>query len=610
MCGIYAIFTGSNAVKRDEVLHLAKSAQARGVDSAGLVFQNGKNIAIKKRDHGSLTLVKDTPQIFSSHYVAGHSRLVTNDVVSNQPVVKDDLIVIHNGIITNYREVWKAIDCQPTTNLDSELIPVLFQLYKHQGLNDDDIVNKIFEVTEGIISAILMLPRAGKIFLISNNGSLYYGYKGETLYVSSEKFPLKKLHTEGTTQVFDLVVHDYEFDFESFDVDDVVLKDREYLLPDFQFVSSRDKLLQYAKHDLKRCTRCILPETMPYIYFDDEGVCNYCLGYSLKNIPKPVSVIESLVEPFRKANARDCIVPFSGGRDSCYGLHLVVNELGMNPVAYTYDWGMVTDLGRRNISRMCAKLRVENIIVAADISKKRENIKKNVSAWLKDPHLGMVSLWTAGDKHFFKHCEDVKNQTGISLNLWGVNPMETTHFKTGFLGISPSLGNKFVYSNGVLAQLEYQYKRYVQYFKNTAYFNKSIYDTLSGEYWRSIHKKTDYFHIFDYWRWDEDVVNKTLEDYDWEWATDTPTSWRIGDGTAALYNYVYYTVAGFTEHDTFRSNQIREGMMSRERALELVENENRPRYESIQWYCDAIGLEFEPAIKIINSIPRMYETIL
>ena len=148
---------------------------------------------------------------------------------------------------------------------------------------------------------------------------------------------------------------------------------------------------------------------MPYIEFNEEGICNYCSTYTLKNVPKPVSVLEALVQPFRRKNSRDCIVPFSGGRDSCYGLHLVVEELGMNPIAYTYDWGMVTDLGRRNISRMCSKLKVENIIVAADISKKRENIKKNVSAWLKKPHLGMVSLWTAGDKHFFKYCEDETN---------------------------------------------------------------------------------------------------------------------------------------------------------------------------------------------------------
>ena len=80
----------------------------------------------------------------------------------------------------------------------------------------------------------------------------------------------------------------------------------------------------------------------------------------------------------------------------------------MRPVTYTYDWGMVTDLGRRNISRMCAQLCVENIIIAADISKKRRNIRMNLEAWLKSPHLGMMAMLTAGDKHFFRHVETVK----------------------------------------------------------------------------------------------------------------------------------------------------------------------------------------------------------
>lgn len=143
---------------------------------------------------------------------------------------------------------------------------------------------------------------------------------------------------------------------------------------------------------------------------------------------------------------------------------------------------------------------------------------------------------------------------------------------------------------------------------NPAYLNSSLFDTLSGEYWRSIHKKTDYFHIYDFWKWDEEHINDTLANYNWEWAKDTPTSWRIGDATAAFYNYVYHTVAGFTEHDTFRSNQIREGNISRERALELVEEENQPRYESIKWYLTAVGIEFADAIRVINDIPRLYES--
>jgi hypothetical protein len=257
---------------------------------------------------------------------------------------------------------------------------------------------------------------------------------------------------------------------------------------------------------------------------------------------------------------------------------------------------------------MCAELGVENIIVAADISKKRKNIRMNLEAWLKSPHLGMMAMLTAGDKHFFRYVEDVKKQTGLHLNLWGINPLEVTHFKTGFLGIPPDFEEERVYSNGVLKQLRYHFKRFLAMTESLGYFNASLYDTLSGEYYRSFTEKKDYYHIFDYWRWDEDIVNSSLiNDYGWELAPDTSTTWRIGDGTAAFYNYVYYTVAGFTEHDTFRSNQIREGQLTRDKALLLIEDENRPRYQNIRWYLDTLGLDFDRVIKIVNKIPKLYK---
>jgi hypothetical protein len=346
---------------------------------------------------------------------------------------------------------------------------------------------------------------------------------------------------------------------------------------------------------------------MPFISFDEKGVCNYCKAYKLRNKPRPKEEMFKLVESYRREHGNDCIVPFSGGRDSCYGLHLVVNELKMKPITYTYDWGMVTDLGRRNISRMCAQLGVENIIVAADISTKRRNIAHNLAAWLKSPHLGMISILTAGDKHFFHHIETIKKQTGISLNLWSVNPLEVTHFKAGFLGIPPDFEETRVYSHGAMKQLRYQWLRFQAMLKSPGYFNSSLWDTLSGEYYRSFASKDDYYHIFDYWHWDEQEIDDTLfNEYDWERAPDTNTTWRIGDGTAAFYNYIYYTVAGFTEHDTFRSNQIREGEMTRQRALELVEDENRPRYPNIRWYLDSINFDFTETIKIINAIPKLY----
>jgi glucosamine--fructose-6-phosphate aminotransferase (isomerizing) len=89
-------------------------------------------------------------------------------------------------------------------------------------------------------------------------------------------------------------------------------------------------------------------------------------------------------------------------------------------------------------------------------------------------------------------------------------------------------------------------------------------------------------------------------------ADDTECTWRIGDGTAAFYNYIYTTVAGFSEHDTFRSNQIREGQLTRDRAMELVERDNQPRWKSIREYTQLINIDFDEAIRVIDRIPKLY----
>ncbi|NWJ51481.1 MAG: hypothetical protein HXX14_11515 [Bacteroidetes bacterium] len=323
---------------------------------------------------------------------------------------------------------------------------------------------------------------------------------------------------------------------------------------------------------------------------------------------KSIEELKILVEPYRsKTGKQDCIVPFSGGRDSTYTLHIIKKELGLNPIAFTYDWGMVTDLARRNIARVCGKLGVENIIISADIRWKRENIKKNVQAWLKYPSLGMIPLFMAGDKFFFYYTNQVKKQTGIDLNIWGINDLENTEFKTGFAGLSPKFDKERIYSISLLNQLKLFGFVGKNLIKSPGYFNQSIIDSLGSFASRYIAPKKDYYHLFDYYRWDENEITHLLQhEYNWETAIDTHSTWRIGDGTASFYNYIYHTVAGFSENDTFRSNQIREGMLTREEAMKLIEEDNLPRYETLRWYLEIIGLDFEEVIKVVNSIPKLY----
>src|SRR3977135_4495142 len=106
-----------------------------------------------------------------------------------------------------------------------------------------------------------------------------------------------------------------------------------------------------------------------------------------------------------------------------------------------------------------------------------------------------------------------------------------------------------------------------EYLRNPAYINSSLLDTMSVFYSSSF-LNTSQIQLCEYAKWDEDeLVDVLRNEYDWELSPDTTSTWRIGDGTAAFYNYIYYTVAGFTENDALRSNQIREGVIERETAL-------------------------------------------
>lgn len=603
MCGIFGIIS-SSSVNQNEFGILVRHAQQRGKDSSGLITYDGIKYQVHRSDNAITKLVAQVKPRYTT-LVLGHSRLITNGLSDNQPVVRDKVCVLHNGIIVNHESVWDVLKKKRELEIDTEVIAAIAAEHVEDGFNLAELPQKILELCQGVVSCAIALPELGKLCLFSNNGSLYLGSKNQSMIFASESYPLSKIGCTDIKQIKDAVFIDIPLSKNPIEVSEKVSR-TENLVPGLSFSASDEKLLEHRSINVRRCTKCVLPETMPFISFDSEGVCNYCRSYKPRNIPKAKEELFALVEKYRRQKGNDCIVPFSGGRDSCYGLHLIVKELNMRPLAYTYDWGMVTDLGRRNISRMCAKLGVENIIVAADISQKRENIAMNLRAWLKSPHLGMISILTAGDKHFFRHVETIKTQTGISLNLWGVNPLEVTHFKAGFLGVPPDFEEKRVYSHGAIKQLRYQYLRFNAMLASPGYFNKSLWDTLSGEYYRSFNKKSDYYHIFDYWRWDEKVIDQTLADYDWEKAADTITTWRIGDGTAAFYNYIYYTVAGFTEHDTFRSNQIREGDLTREEALKLVNIENTPRYSNIKWYLDALGFDFKQVISVVNAIPKLY----
>lgn len=129
---------------------------------------------------------------------------------------------------------------------------------------------------------------------------------------------------------------------------------------------------------------------------------------------------------------------FSGNRDSSQGLYYSKEVLGMTPIAYTYGWGVITDLARRNAAPMCGKLGVSTLIVSADISRKRRFLRQNTQAWLRRPDLGMIPFsWPATSSITIMPTACV-NKSGLDLTFVCECPLEMTKFKARFGGINGS----------------------------------------------------------------------------------------------------------------------------------------------------------------------------
>ncbi len=650
MCGIFGVVLGKDDRITAEfagalIEALYRCSRTRGSEAAGVTVHNGQTIDVLKQAGPVETFIasrkfeelfRRAVELYAANRagasptglaMTGHTRLVTNGFQSNsdnnQPVVARGTVVVHNGIVVNDAELWSRYpDMERRSEVDTEVLVNLLRRFYDESGNLAAATQRTFSEIHGAASIGFLFDALDVLLLATNTGSLHYVQNERRTFFAfaSERFILQKLcreldleRTVGAVRIVQLpafqamLVSLRDLSTQGFPTS--VGNGRPAAPPR---VDRREKPLPIVDHTqtparLRRCTRCILPESYPFMSFDENGVCTYCRRWRPIQVKGEEALLRA-VEPYRSRDGSpDVIVAFSGGRDSTYGLHFVKKVLGMNPVAFTYDWGMVTDLARRNQARICGKLGVEHIIRSANIQKKRRYIRKNIEAWFRKPELGMVTLFTAGDKQFYHYARKLREETGIKLVIFCTgNMIEDTPYKTGLCGILEDdhemtlTGLSF---RDQMALLWYYARNYV---KNPAYINESIWDTLWA-YWCTFIQKDDFLYLYHYMPWsEEEIVGTIRREYDWEVATDTKSTWRIGDGTAAWYNYIYQTIAGWSEDEVMLSNMIRERHLTREEALRRAADYNQPRFPSIREYAQLVGFNCEEALMRINRAPKVY----
>lgn len=169
---------------------------------------------------------------------------------------------------------------------------------------------------------------------------------------------------------------------------------------------------------MKYCKKCLYPDTKPLLIFDENGICDACKSPEKKakidwdSRRKDLAII---LEKYRsKSNGRyDCIIPISGGKDSHFQVHVIVNEFGLKPLLVNFHPRDLIPLGRKNI---------ENI----------KNIGVDCIEFTPNPHIykkmekfGLIEL---GDVNWPEHVGifTVPFQVAVAyqvpLIIWGENP--------------------------------------------------------------------------------------------------------------------------------------------------------------------------------------------
>jgi len=628
MCGIFGVVDFSkNNNKRSVFEGLMRESCRRGIDASGVgVFLSKKNLILKRQGSGkklleSLEYKEEIgPMINGADVLIGQSRLATDgdpkDSINNQPIRSGETYLVHNGIVINSGELAKKY-LIPQEESDSRILAkVLDKESKRLGSTKKALV-KISGEVAGTINLIMVtkIKDKLKINVVSNNGSLYIGRGDNKIIFASEKVFLKRVVAESNLRLeIDQIIAGTGMEIspdgsvEKYNLKKSIVSRERTKLVEVSEALLRHNLDENIK-EIKRCVKCILPETTPNISFNKEGVCNYCREH--KKIKYSSSFkLKKIVSKCRSGNRKaDCIIAFSGGRDSAYGLHYLVKKLGMHPIAVTFDWGMISNIGRRNQARLLGRLGIEQIIVSADLKKVRDDIKNNLRAWLRKPDLGMVPLLMQADKVTEYYVDKIKKELGLELVFFcRGNELEREEFKAGYCGVKNADPGGIIHNYSVADKLRLLGYYLRQFVINPYYLNSSLLSSMWG-YLITYVVPHDYIYLWHYIKWEEGKILKTLfKEYGWEDDGETGITWRIDDGSPAFYNYLYGQIQGFTENDSFRSNQIREGLLTREEALKIIERENRPRYAAIQWYFDTIGVDGDKVLSIIDRIRKRYKS--
>ena len=336
---------------------------------------------------------------------------------------------------------------------------------------------------------------------------------------------------------------------------------------------------------MNRCTKCVLPESTPGIAFDPDGICNYCSSYQMLVYQGEDELVALLDSHRRTDNRYDCMVTLSGGRDSTYTLLKLVKDYGMRVLAVNYENPFTDAQARANIEKAVKALNVDLVQFHLP-NKLHERTLRGISgAWFQKPSPGLVPMVCIACKTIWWNILCVAKEYDIQCIVSGGNRYEDVSFKKVLLGVSANEHAEATITKALTGLVKENVK-HLSYLKPVyiptmikGYLFADPY-TIGSRLWGRNVSKID---LFFYIRWNEQqILSRIRSELDWDYPRSLNSSWRFDCRVGHLKDFMYKTALGLTEKDDFYAKTVREGVFTREEALQRVEAENAIHLDEVE----------------------------
>jgi glutamine---fructose-6-phosphate transaminase (isomerizing) len=196
MCGIVGIL-GRGPVA-EQLVDSLKRLEYRGYDSAGVATLEGDHLE-RRRAEGKLKnlelRLKAEP--LAGHTGIGHTRWATHGRPTENnahPHATDNVAVVHNGIIENFRELRAELEKQGakfSSETDTEAVAHLVNSYLLKGASPQDAVKASLPRLRGAFALAFVFRGHGDLMIGARKGSpLAIGHGDGEMYLGSDAIAL------------------------------------------------------------------------------------------------------------------------------------------------------------------------------------------------------------------------------------------------------------------------------------------------------------------------------------------------------------------------------------------------------------------------------------